>query len=137
MSKSPKRRSQKYRRSPSRRSPSRRSPSRRSPSRRSPVSKGSRGLKLVKIMRSPNKDKKYRAVFSRNGKIKNVDFGAAGMSDFTKHKDTERKQRYINRHKSRENFNDPTSRGALSRWVLWNKPSFSESVKDYKRKFKL
>ena len=132
MSKSPKRRSQKYRRSPSRRSPSRRSPSR-----RSPVSKGSRGLKLVKIMRSPNKDKKYRAVFSRNGKIKNVDFGAAGMSDFTKHKDTERKQRYINRHKSRENFNDPTSRGALSRWVLWNKPSFSESVKDYKRKFKL
>ena len=124
MSKSPKRRSQKH-------------PSRRSPSRRSPVSKGSRGLKLVKIMRSPNKDKKYRAVFSRNGKIKNVDFGAAGMSDFTKHKDTERKQRYINRHKSRENFNDPTSRGALSRWVLWNKPSFSESVKDYKRKFKL
>jgi len=115
----------------------RRSPSRRSSSRRSPVSKGSKGLKLVKIMRSPNKDKKYRAVFSRNGKIKNVDFGAAGMSDFTKHKDPERKQRYINRHKSRENFNDPTSRGALSRWVLWNKPSLSESVKDYKRKFKL
>jgi len=118
-------------------SPKRRSQKRRSPSRRSPVSKGSRGLKLVKIMRSPNKDKKYRAVFSRNGKIKNVDFGAAGMSDFTKHKDPERKQRYINRHKSRENFNDPTSRGALSRWVLWNKSSFSESVKDYKRKFKL
>lgn len=123
------------RKSPKRRSP-RRSPIRRSPIRRSPK-KSSKSLKLVKIMRSPNKDKKYRAVFSRNGKIKNVDFGAAGMSDFTKHKDPERKQRYINRHSARENFNDPTSRGALSRWVLWNKPSFSESVKDYKRKFKL
>ena len=116
--------------------PSRKSPKRRSPSRRSPK-KSSKGLKLVKIMRSPNKDKKYRAVFSRDGKIKNVDFGAAGMSDFTKHTDPERKQRYITRHSARENFNDPTSRGALSRWVLWNKPSFSESVKDYKRKFKL
>lgn len=121
---------------PSRKSPKRRSP-RRSPIRRRSPNKSSKGLKLVKIMRSPNKDKKYRAVFSRNGKIKNVDFGAAGMSDFTKHKDPERKQRYINRHSARENFNDPTSRGALSRWVLWNKPSFSESVKDYKRKFKL
>lgn len=121
---------------PSRKSPKRSSSRRRSPIRRSPK-KNSKGLKLVKIMRSPNKEKKYRAVFSRNGKIKNVDFGAAGMSDFTKHKDPERKQRYINRHSARENFNDPTSRGALSRWVLWNKPSFSESVKDYKRKFKL
>jgi len=124
------------RKSPKRSSSRRRSPIRRSPIRRSPK-KNSKGLKLVKIMRSPNKEKKYRAVFSRNGKIKNVDFGAAGMSDFTKHKDPERKQRYINRHSARENFNDPTSRGALSRWVLWNKPSFSESVKDYKRKFKL
>lgn len=122
---------------PSRKSPKRSSSRRRSPIRRRSLKKGSKGLKLVKIMRSPNKDKKYRAVFSRNGKIKNVDFGAAGMSDFTKHKDPERKQRYINRHSARENFNDPTSRGALSRWVLWNKPSFSESVKDYKRKFKL
>lgn len=121
---------------PSRKSPKRRSP-RRSPTRRSPTRRSPKGLKLVKIMRSPNKEKKYRAVFSRNGKIKNVDFGAAGMSDFTKHKDPERKQRYINRHSARENFNDPTSRGALSRWVLWNKSSFSESVKDYKRKFKL
>lgn len=121
---------------PSRKSPKRSSSRRSLISRRSPK-KSSKGLKLVKIMRSPNKDKKYRAVFSRNGKIKNVDFGAAGMSDFTKHKDPERKQRYINRHSARENFNDPTSRGALSRWVLWNKPSFSESVKDYKRKFKL
>ncbi len=31
--------------------------------------------------------------------IKKAYFGAAGMSDFTIHKDEQRKQRYINRHK--------------------------------------
>ena len=48
------------------------------------------------ISKSKNKDKKYDARI--DGK-KTVSFGAAGMSDFTKHKDTERKQRYLNRHK--------------------------------------
>ena len=31
--------------------------------------------------------------------MKNVSFGAAGMSDYTLHKDPERKERYISRHK--------------------------------------
>ncbi len=30
-------------------------------------------------------------------------FGAVRYSDFTKHKDEDRKQRYINRHKNNEN----------------------------------
>ena len=59
------------------------------------------------------------------------------MSDFTRHKDSARKQRYIARHSRRENWRDPTSAGALSRWVLWNKPSLRESISDYKRRFKL
>ena len=50
------------------------------------------------ISKSKNKDKKYDARI--DGK-KTVSFGAAGMSDFTKHKDTERKQRYLNRHKKK------------------------------------
>lgn len=33
------------------------------------------------------------------GRIKTVHFGQANASDFTKHKDVERKLRYINRHK--------------------------------------
>ena len=91
-------------------------------------------LKLIKIVKSPNKKKKYRAYFSTG---KHTDFGAAGMSDFTKHKDPERMKRYLNRHKSRENWRDPTTAGSLSRYVLWNKPSFRASIADYKRKFKL
>lgn len=99
--------------------------------------KGSQKLKLLKITKSPKKDKKLRATFERNGRIKNIDFGYSPMSDFTKHKNPDRKDRYIARHKSRENFNKPDTAGALSRWVLWNKPSLKASIADYKRRFNL
>ena len=120
------------RRKPSRRKPSRRKSSKRKSSRR--VSKSKDKLKLVKIVKSPKKEKKYRAYFS-NGK--HTDFGAAGYSDFIKHKDPARKERYIKRHRSRENWKDPTTAGALSLYILWNKPTFRASVADYKRRFKL
>ena len=78
------------------------------------------------------------AVFRmENGRTKTTHFGAAGMSDFTIHKDEERKKRYILRHKANEDFNDPTSAGALSRWVLWNLPSLRASIADYKKRFRL
>jgi hypothetical protein len=111
-------------------------PSRRR-STRSRCGKGKKKLSLISIKKSPKKDKKYVASFCKNGRIKQTHFGAKGMSDYTKHKDKQRKSRYIQRHKSRENWKDPTSAGALSRYVLWGKPSFRESVADYKRRFKL
>lgn len=64
----------------------------------------SKKLKLVKIVRSPKKDKKYMAVFEKDGRTKSIHFGATGYSDFTKHHDVERKKRYITRHRSRENW---------------------------------
>ena len=64
-------------------------------------------------------------------------FGAAGMSDFTKHKDEERKKSYLSRHKARENWNDYMSSGSLARWILWNKPTLEASINDYKKKFNL
>jgi len=106
-------------------------------SKRGSKGKKSRGLKLLSIKKSPKKDKKYVATFSRDGRIKKTHFGSSGMSDFTKHKDPSRKQRYINRHKKRENWSDPTSAGALSRYVLWGKPSLRASISDYKKRFHL
>ena len=94
----------------------------------------SRKLKLLKIVKSPNKLKKYRAYFSDG---KHTDFGSTGYSDFTKHKDPERKKRYISRHRSRENWKAPKTAGALSLYVLWNKPTFRASVANYKKRFNL
>ena len=85
------------------------------------------------ISKSKNKDKKYSAVI--DGK-KTIHFGAAGMSDFTKHKDPERKQRYLNRHKKNENWSDPTTAGFYATNILWNKPTLTESIKDTNKRFK-
>lgn len=94
-------------------------------------------LKLLKIKKSNKPAKKMMAVFynSKTGRENTTHFGAAGMSDYTIHKDPKRKQRYINRHKVNENWNDPSSAGALSRFILWNKPSLRASITDYKKRF--
>lgn len=94
---------------------------------------------FVNISPSKMKGKKYTAIFydDKKKKVKTTHFGAAGMSDFTINKDPERKQRYLDRHKARENWNKYMSAGALSRWILWNKPSFSGSYADYRKKFNL
>lgn len=91
-------------------------------------------LKLLKIVRSPRPEKKLRAYFSDGT---HTDFGAAGYSDFTVHKDPERRSRYDSRHKRREYWNSPKTAGSLSKWVLWNKPSLKASITDYKKRFNL
>tara|TARA_R110002126_G_scaffold8359_3_gene39705 strand:+ start:2744 stop:3031 length:288 start_codon:yes stop_codon:yes gene_type:complete len=93
-------------------------------------------MKRVEIKPSKIKGKKLTAIFYEdNKKIKTTHFGSAGMSDFTINKDEERKKRYLSRHRARENWNDPMSAGALSRWILWNKKSKSASIRDYKKRF--
>ena len=54
----------------------------------------------IEIRKATNPEKKYMAVVHKpNGRTKTVQFGAAGMSDYTKHKDPERKQIYLDRHR--------------------------------------
>lgn len=98
-----------------------------------------RRLKLKSIKPSHKKEKKWDATFVYpDGHTKTVPFGARGMSDFTKHKDVTRKQRYLKRHAGMgEHWNQPDTAGALSKWVLWNKPSFRASVTDFKKRFNL
>jgi hypothetical protein len=94
----------------------------------------------VDIKPSNRGEKKLMAVFTncKSGEKKVTHFGAKGMSDFTMHHDEARKQRYITRHgggTGRENWKDPYSAGALSRYILWNKHTRKESIDDYKKRF--
>ena len=89
-------------------------------------------LEIV-ITKSKAKDKKYDAII--DGK-KTIHFGAKGYSDFTIHKDEERKDRYINRHKKTENWNDPKTAGFYAKNILWNKKSVKASVEDTNKRFK-
>lgn len=84
----------------------------------------------IDIQPATQKGKKFQAIIEAPNLKRTIAFGAKGMSDFTKHKDPERKQRYIERHEAREDWTDPLTAGFYSRWVLWNKPSLSASKKD-------
>jgi len=86
--------------------------------------------------KSDKPNKKYYIITKDTKKIY---FGAAGMSDFTKHKDEARKQRYRNRHKKNENWTKSgiDTAGWWSRWILWNLPTIKESYADIKRRFNI
>lgn len=92
---------------------------------------------LIKITKSDRKDKKLMAIFENclNGRQKTTHFGAKNYEDFRTHKDPERKQRYLDRHRKNENWDNPTSAGSLSRYLLWNKTSLKASIVDYKKRF--
>ena len=98
-----------------------------------------RKLKLKSVRPSHVPTKKWDATFVYpDGHTKTVPFGQRSYSDFTKHKDKTRKQRYLNRHSGMgEHWNKPDTAGALSRWVLWNKPTFRASLANFKRRFNL
>lgn len=94
-------------------------------------------MKLLRVVPATQAGKKYTAVFDVDGDEKRVSFGAAGMSDYTKNKDPERKRLYLARHRARENWDDPMTPGALSRWILWNEPTLEASIRDFRRRFNL
>jgi hypothetical protein len=101
-------------------------------------------MKLIYIKVSTNKDKKLMAKFElENGRTKTTHFGANGYKDYTIYykQDPElakqKRESYIERHRVNEDWNDPTSAGSLSRFILWEKPTIEASIKYYKNKFKL
>ena len=82
--------------------------------------------------KSDKPDKKYYIITSNN---KKVYFGSAGMSDYTIHKDNERKLRYIKRHSGmNENWDDFNTAGAWSRFLLWEEPNIKDAYKKIKNK---
>ncbi len=99
-------------------------------------------MRLLTIKRSHKREKKWDAVFD-NGKT--VPFGQKGYNDYTIYTKkfgakTAKKHRksYLTRHSGMgEHWNKPDTPGALARWILWNKPTFKASVRDYKKRFHL
>ena len=94
---------------------------------------------FVQLKKATTKGKKYTAVFYNENreKIATTSFGAVGYQDFTQHKDEDRKQAYLARHRANENWNDYKSAGSLSFHLLWSKPSLSASYNAYLKKFGL
>ena len=99
--------------------------------------------KFLGLKKANDNIHKYVATFLNNetNRKKTVKFGAIKKNgepyeDFTTHGDEERKERYIKRHDKREDFQNPITAGSLSRYLLWNKPTIEDSLKDYLKRFK-
>jgi hypothetical protein len=88
---------------------------------------------IVYLKKSTKKDKKYMVYVEG----KTIFFGARGMSDYTIHKDVERKKRYIIRHKKRENWTKTGIKtpGFWSRWLIWGEKTLSASKRYIEKKF--
>ena len=84
------------------------------------------------------------AVFSYpGGREKTVHFGCDACGDYVRWSKIDRslgdrkRRAYLARHgalKSRENWSDLESPGALSRWILWEKRTLPSAIAAYKRR---
>jgi len=116
----------------------------------------------VKIIRSPNPRKKFRAILEDG---RTVDFGARGYSDYTKHKNPSRMRSYVLRHggqiprriiaerdpkkiqdlmlgvttsdKEDWKLSGLGSAGFWSRWYLWSYPTFEGVHRFIKKKYNI
>lgn len=91
----------------------------------------------VILKKSDRKSKKYMVLMQDRGHKHH--FGAKGFEDFTTHKDPERKERYIQRHRSREDWSKDGihTAGFWAKHILWNKPSLRDSIRDTEKKFNI
>jgi len=93
----------------------------------------------VSITRTPGERKEFKAVFTdKTGKSKTSRFGTSSNYVLNKGKTDKDRKNYISSHSVNENWKDPTTPGALSRWVLWGEHrSLQKNVESFKRRFKL
>lgn len=89
---------------------------------------------MYTLGKSSRKEKKWSIILPDN---KVIHFGSSAHSDYTIHKDSDRRNRYLARHKKKENWREDgmDTAGFWSRWLLWNEDSLPKSIKSTERKF--
>ena len=81
-----------------------------------------------KVVPSNRSGKKYMIVLRKDGKkVKTIHFGQAGASDYTQHKDNNRRKRYMDRHRKKENWNDEKTAGFYAYNILWRFKTLNEA----------
>jgi len=105
-------------------------------------------MKLLKVIPSTRKGKKYVAYFKIDDKREVVThFGQADARDYVLMsnpsskfyiKDIKERNKvkaaYITRH-AKEDQTDPTKPATLSRFISWSIPSFAGAIRNFKKKF--
>jgi hypothetical protein len=87
----------------------------------------------MRLVHSPNPEKKWRAIF-KDGT--HTDFGSKGMDDYTLKHDRAQRDRYRFRHKKDLETHDPKRAGYLSYYILWGDSiSLHANLEAYQRRF--
>ena len=96
-------------------------------------------MKLVSIVRTPNKRKEFIATFALdNGKNKVVRFGTNSNYVLNKNKTVKDRVNYRKRHRANERWSNPLTPGSLSRYILWGESrSLQKNISAFKSRFKL
>ena len=86
------------------------------------------------LRKSTRKDKRYMVQLQADQGTRTIHFGSPSHDNFTMHKDPARRNRYLARHAKNEDWNDYTTAGFWSRWVLWEEPYMLDAIKRLKGK---
>jgi hypothetical protein len=91
----------------------------------------------VSITRTPGQRKEFLAVFTIAPNTRRiVRFGTSSNYVTNSTKTDRDRDAYIARHKVRENFEDPMTPGALSRWILWGESrSITKNIQEFRKRF--
>jgi hypothetical protein len=87
------------------------------------------------LEKSKRKDKRYVIIMDN---MKHH-FGLKDGKTFIDGRTEKERQNYIARHKVNENWEKSGihTSGFWSRWVLWNKPTIEQSIKDIEKRFNI
>ena len=90
---------------------------------------------MLEFVEEINESKRFKAYFS-DGKTARFGQTNPKKGKFIDHKDKELKKNYIKRHLKDLETNDYRRAGYLSMFLLWNKSTLRESVKDFNKRIK-
>lgn len=100
--------------------------------------------RLLHVKPSTRAAKKLMATFEHSGTRRRTvrHFGATGHGDFTTYwrlspeLAKQKRRQYIARHsRGGENWRDPTTPGALSRYLLWERPTMNAALTAFRTRF--
>ena len=90
---------------------------------------------MLIFIKEINENKRFIAHFS-NGKTTKFGRTNPKKGTYIDHNDKELKKNYIKRHLKDLKTNDYTHPGYLSMFLLWQKETLKDSIKDFKRRIK-
>ena len=89
------------------------------------------------LTRSSDPRKKFKVVVTDGARRRTIHFGQAGASDYTQHRDPERRRRYRERHAAREDWDDPFTAGFWAAHALWGETTLIASLAAISRRYRV